>query len=620
MLKKLGLEENAIWKRRFRAHSIQWAKIANLNPQRGLVCTDLGGVHQLYAWNVDTGGLRQLTVQPAGVVDGLISADGEYVYYLHDDAGNEIGHFVRVPFEGGEQEDVTPNFQPYNSIQLSQSFRGNMLGAGVTDPSGQMLYVFVLGQVPRLIHKTRNLFFGPSISYDGDIAVIATTEGTNSSDTRLVAFDLNSGDELVGLWDGEGVSHDLGEFAPVPGDFRMLCTTNRSGYARPFIWNPQTNERRELVVDDIPGEVRAWHWTKNASKVVLNQFYQARQQLYLYDLENDTTFKLQHPEGILGSESNLCTFTEGNQILVVWQDPAHAPRLIALDGNTGRQIDTVLSFNDVPGGKSWKSVTFASEDGESIHAWLAVPEGPGPFPTILHVHGGPTTVMTEHYSPESQAWLDHGFAFFSINYHGSTTFGKDFEKSILGRLGELEVQDVVSGYTWLVKNKIAYPDTVFLTGDSYGGYLTLLAIGKRPELWAGGMAGRAIADWTLLYEDENETMRSFQRAMFGGSPQERPDAHKKGSPITYADQIQAPIQVIQSRNDTRSPARQMRAFESKLKSLEKQIEVIWFKAGHNLHSQEQRLEHLEHKLKFAHRILEDKFRLVDHPLTKATSS
>ena len=157
MLKKLGLEENAIWKRRFRAHSIQWAKIANLNPQRGLVCTDLGGVHQLYAWNVDTGGLRQLTVQPAGVVDGLISADGEYVYYLHDDAGNEIGHFVRVPFEGGEQEDVTPNFQPYNSIQLSQSFRGNMLGAGVTDPSGQMLYVFVLGQVPRLIHKTRNL-------------------------------------------------------------------------------------------------------------------------------------------------------------------------------------------------------------------------------------------------------------------------------------------------------------------------------------------------------------------------------------------------------------------------------------------------------------------------------
>ena len=63
-------------------------------------------------------------------------------------------------------------------------------------------------------------------------------------------------------------------------------------------------------------------------------------------------------------------------------------------------------------------------------------------------------------------------------------------------------------------------------------------------LWAGSMAGVAIADWALLYEDESETMRSFQRIMFGGTPQEKPEAHIKGSPITYAERIQLSILVI----------------------------------------------------------------------------
>ncbi len=192
MLKTLDLEKNAIWKQRFRAHSILWARIANLNPQRGLVCTDRDGIWQLYAWSVETGNLRKLTDHPTGVVNGLISADGEYVYYLRDDGGNEIGHFVRVPFTGGPQEDITPDLSLYNSFQLYQSFCGNLLGAWVTDPSGQMLYVFAPDQPPRQIHKSQNLFFGPSLSHDGEIAVIATTEGTNSPDTRLVAFDCTT--------------------------------------------------------------------------------------------------------------------------------------------------------------------------------------------------------------------------------------------------------------------------------------------------------------------------------------------------------------------------------------------------------------------------------------------
>ena len=60
--------------------------------------------------------------------------------------------------------------------------------------------------------------------------------------------------------------------------------------------------------------------------------------------------------------------------------------------------------------------------------------------------------MSAGFHPESQAWLDHSVAFLTIDFHGSTTFGKDFEKSIWGNLGHLEVNDMAAAHHWLVEN------------------------------------------------------------------------------------------------------------------------------------------------------------------------
>lgn len=603
MLKDLDLADHALWKQRFRAPKILSAEIANLNPGRGMVCTDRDGVMQLYAWDVTSGDLQQLTDQPTGVRVGLLSADGDFVYYLRDEGGNEIGHYVRVPFGGGVKEDITPDLAPYNSPFINQSFSGNLLGTRIADSNGFMLYVFAPGETPRQIYKSEYIFFGPSLSHNGEIAVIASTEGTNSMDTRLLALDLRNGEQIAELWDGKGTSHNLGDYAPRPGDLRILTSTSKSGYTRPLIWDSGTGVRRELLIDHIPGDVEAWRWSRDAKKVLLSQLDQAQRQLYLYDLETDKAAELEHPAGLVGSYFDNGIYTDENEILITWQDPVHPSRLIALDGSGKKKPLIVLGAGEVPDGRPWKSITYKSENGAQIHGWLAVPEGEGPFPTIFYIKGGPNSVMFEYYFPESQAWLDHGFAFFSINYHGSPTFGKNFEKAIVGQLGELEVQDIAYGYQWLVKNGTAQPEAVFLSGDSYGGYLTLLAIGKRPALWAGGMAGVAIADWTLLYEDENDALRGYQRTLFGGTPDEKPEAHKKSSPITYAAQIKAPILVIQGTNDSRCPVRQMQAYEAKLKSLGKQIDVHWFEAGHGSYVQEQQIEHQERRMRFSYQVL-----------------
>jgi dipeptidyl aminopeptidase/acylaminoacyl peptidase len=80
------------------------------------------------------------------------------------------------------------------------------------------------------------------------------------------------------------------------------------------------------------------------------------------------------------------------------------------------------------------------------------------------------------------------------------TSGREFERAILGDAGHWELEEMAA-HRWLVGQSIARLDQIFLHGPSYGGYLTLLAPGKQPELWAGGIPLGAVTDWASLVEE-----------------------------------------------------------------------------------------------------------------------
>jgi dipeptidyl aminopeptidase/acylaminoacyl peptidase len=434
--------------------------------------------------------------------------------------------------------------------------------------------------------------------------VIATTDRARVQHFNLIAFDTATGKQTAELWDGEGTSLEPLLFSPQPGDLRLIGTTNRSGLKRPFLWNPSTGERTDLELPELTGEVVPLDWSIDAKRLLLCQFKEAIQQLYLYDLNDQTLKKLDHPSGTYGLFAVAGTYFGTNgEIFAQWQDASHPMQLIALDAETGKMKRSVLAAGTVPPGHGWKSITFASSDGQMIQGWLGLPEGQGPFPTILHTHGGPTSVMTERWLPESQAWIDHGFAFLTFNYRGSITFGREFEEKIWGNLGFWEMEDLAAARTWLVDEGISQPDAMLLTGWSYGGYITLMGLGKLPDLWAGGMAGIAISDWAMLYEDASEALRGYDVALFGGTPEEKPEQYRISSPITYAEHVKAPVLIIQGRNDTRTPARPIEVYEQRLKDLGKSVEVHWFDAGHWGAGVEQDIQHCELMLRFAYRVL-----------------
>jgi dipeptidyl aminopeptidase/acylaminoacyl peptidase len=598
------LTPDADWRKRFRAPQTWLLQIAQRAPERGLINSNRTGVFQLYAWDVPTGRLTQLTHIPKGKPWGVLAPDGRFVYYLQDQDGNELGHWVRVPFEGGPPEDVTPDLPPYASWFFTSSLAGSRAGLTIADQDG--FHIFVMDMAPdgalsarRELYHSAKMAGGPHLSADGGLAVVETAERSDKPQFSLIAFDAATGERRHELWDGPETSIAIGGFAPVPGDDRVLAVSNRSGDKRPLIWDARSGEREDLELAGLAGEVEAWGWSPDACSVLLCHVDQAVQQLYLYDLASRTPRRLEHPRGTYFG----ATFGGENEILSIWNDAANPYQVVALDAGSGARTRVVIPSADIPAGRPWRSVSFPSSDGTPIQGWLALPEGPGPFPTILETHGGPTAAMMESFAAGSQMWVDHGFAFLTINYRGSTTFGKAFEEQIIGDLGHWEIEDMVAARGWLVREGIAQPDAILLTGWSYGGYLTLMGLGKQPELWAGGMAGIAIADWSIQYDESAPTLRGYMEAIFRGSPTTQPEQYARSSPITYAEQVRAPVLVIQGRNDTRCPARPIELYEAKLRQLGQQIEVEWFEAGHGSYETEQQIAHHELMLRFAYRVL-----------------
>jgi dipeptidyl aminopeptidase/acylaminoacyl peptidase len=591
------------WKARFRV-PVTLIRPAGRNRGRGLAVSNRTGVFQLYAWEPDSAALAPLTDEPKGRVAGVIAPDGAHVYYLKDADGNELGHWVRVPFAGGPPQDVTPSLPPYASWELSASADGARVALSAADEAGFHLYVVDFAAdgapgAPHAIFHSAKMTGGVRLSPDGATVIVGSSERSATPQFSLLALDAAGGARRLELWDGADTSVEAVAFGPLPADTRLLAVSNRSGVERPLIWDTATGERRDLDLGALDGAVEALGWSPDGASVLLSQLSNAVQRLYVYDLAAGTARRLDHPSCVVAGAA----FLDDGTILANVNSSTMEPQVVALDAATGAIQRVLVEPGAAPASRPLRSVSFTSSDGTPIQGWLGLPAGAGPFPTIVEMHGGPAGVDLDSYEATVQMWLDHGFAYLNLNYRGSVTFGRAFQEQIYGDLGHWELEDMAAARAWLIREGVARPDEMMLTGWSYGGYLTLMGLGRQPELWAGGMAGVAIADWTIQYEDTAATLRGYQTAIFGGTPEQVPERYVRSSPITYAEQVRAPVLVIQGRNDTRCPARPMEQYEARLRALGRAIEVVWFDAGHGSYEVELMISHYERMLRFAQRVL-----------------
>jgi len=234
-----------------------------------------------------------------------------------------------------------------------------------------------------------------------------------------------------------------------------------------------------------------------------------------------------------------------------------------------------------------------------VHGFLAEPsDGNEPHPLVMLVHGGPHAQWSDSWRPDVAAWVDHGFAVALVNYRGSTGYGTEWRDSLRGNPGFPEVEDVVSGVDELVKTNVADHSRVVLAGASWGGYITLLGLGRHPDRWVVGVAAVPVADYVAAYDDEAPLLKSLDRELFGGDPTQVPDLYAERSPITYIDDVRAPVLILAGDNDTRCPIQQILNYVARLEARGAAHEVYRYEAGHGSMVVDERIRQMAAELTF----------------------
>jgi dipeptidyl-peptidase-4 len=185
--------------------------------------------------------------------------------------------------------------------------------------------------------------------------------------------------------------------------------------------------------------------------------------------------------------------------------------------------------------RDWTFGTIEAEDGQVMDYMLLTPEGDGPFPAIQLVYGGPhVQIVANRWNPRydlyAQLLADRGFAVFKLDNRGASNRGKAFEDVLYRRMGQPEVADQAVGTEWLAARPEIDGDRIGVQGWSYGGYMTLMMLGQRPDLYAAGASGAPVTDW--------RTYDTAYTERYMGDPREVADKYDAASVLTYVDGIE----------------------------------------------------------------------------------
>jgi dipeptidyl aminopeptidase/acylaminoacyl peptidase len=316
-------------------------------------------------------------------------------------------------------------------------------------------------------------------------------------------------------------------------------------------------------------------WEDDGSALLFGAEQQGRRHLWRFDLADRRAERVVEG-GWVGA------FDKAAGTLVTLADSALHPARLHVHA-PGAAAQRMESFNDerlarLDFGRV-EEVWFKGAQGDPVQMWLTYPPGfdaRKKYPLMHNIHGGPHTGPGDnwHYRWNTQLFAAQGYVVASVNYHGSSGFGNAFLDSITHRWGELELQDIEAGTTWLLKKPWADRKRVFATGGSYGGYMVAWMNGHvKPGRYQAYVCHAGCFDWVGMFADDAYPWHAKELGAWYWDNMAQVHAQ---SPHAFAKNFRTPTLVIHGALDYRVPDAQGLAYYHTLKALKVDARLLWF--------------------------------------------
>ena len=500
-----------------------------------------------------------------GIRKHFWAENGTHILYLQDHAGDENWRLHSVELATGADLDLTP--MPGVQAQVLSMTPAEpdwvMVAINDRDPKWHDVYKINVKTGQRALVQRNTEKFSDFV-VDRDNIVRLALRNLPSGAIEVHAFMLTGGwKKLLEIPFEDSLTTWPVAFAKDGKSFFMIDSVGLDKAAlvrvdamtgkKDRLGESQRADVSDVWIDPVTFEPEAY-----ASNYLKNEWV---------GLDDDARADIAFLKTRIGGELSVTSRADDDTRWIVVEDAPTVPLRVSLYDRKARELiplfDQRPTLSNAPL-QPMIPVEIASSDGQTLVSYLTLPPGSdangdgapeSPVPLVLDVHGGPWARDTYGFNPEHQWLANRNYAVLSVNFRGSTGFGKAFVNLGNKEWGGAMQRDLADAVAWAVQRGITTTDRVAIYGGSYGGYATLAGLAFTPTAYRCGVDIVGPSNLKTLFESIPPYWESFRNEFYlrVGNPTEEAGRALLAarSPLTKAADIARPLLIAQGANDPR---------------------------------------------------------------------
>ena len=556
----------------------------------------------LFLYDLGDGKTRQLTDTKAGETDPKFSSTGRYVSYIRDqdlyaidletfeehrvthDGGGLVRNgmaefiaqeemdrytgywwapddsaiaFIRVdesPVQVAERFEIhAEDFEVYEQRYPATGTPNAVVELGVVAPDGTGLRWMNIG-------AETDIYLPRVDWFPGNEFLAVQRQSRNQQTLDLLKVNAQSGESRVLLSETSGTWINLhNELAFLESLPRFIWSSERSGHAHLYLYDNDGELIRPLtsgewdVADGARARSALLHIDEAGERIFVTGTLDSPVERNIYEVSLSGEFGPRRVSDEPGWHK--ADFADSGEFYVDSFSNAGTPPQLSLHRADGSRIDFIEEnpLDESHPYHPWLATrpsvefgTLEAEDGQTLYYRMLKPAGFDAgkrYPVVVYVYGGPMgqAVTNEWSAGFNEILARHGFIVFTIDNRGTGFRGTAFDAPLYRHMGKVETADQLVGVDYLRSLDFVDPDRIGIWGWSYGGYMTLMSLFKHPDVFAAGVSGAPVTDWTLY--DTHYTERYL------GTPQNNAEGYEASGVFPYVGNLAAPLLLIHGMAD-----------------------------------------------------------------------